>query len=81
MDQQTKLWVKRWLEHVRRRPDHTMLSPLMDNLDDWTQQEVLNYAGDDCGGSENTKTRLEKNVGQAPRPGPSDYVLLESRYY
>lgn len=47
MDRQTQLWVERWLENARRRPDHTMLSPLMDNLDDWKKLEALNYAGDD----------------------------------
>ena len=47
MDEQSKSWVLRWLDNARRRPDDTMLAPLIDNMDDWTKLEARSYAGDD----------------------------------
>ena len=47
MDEQSKSWVLRWIDNERRRPDNTMLAPLIDNMDDWTKLVARFYAGDD----------------------------------
>ena len=47
MDEQSKSWVLRWLTNGRRRPDNTILAPLIDNMDDWIKLEARSYADDD----------------------------------